>query len=442
MTKKNINIGKREVIKLSASFLIGLVFLTACQKEVTTIGNDINPNGLTIITQDTFTVRTSSAVVETLPTDETSINLLGGLNDPELGTVDCGIVSQVRLSTEAPIFGDPGNITVDSVVLSFVYSGNNFYGNLTDLTFEVFEIGEVLERDDTEYYASTPVTTVGSNLIKPGTETILPNPYVDIVVDEDTLVPMLRLNLDPSFGDYLISNVDQMNTNNNFTSFFKGLYVRVSNLASLGVNEGTVLYFSLENALSNMVLYYTNAGTNMSFTFNINSNCARFNKIDFERTGYPVESGLNDVAAAQEKMYMQASVIRPEFQFPYIMDLQADQRRVINKAELIVPVQDYASSPFKPSSGLFIGRIKTALETSLTYDYPSFNTVTYNSTDQTFTFNITRELQRVLSGEIENLGYRLYPTNFFGSSIERIIFSGPEAITKNKTKLRITYTEY
>ena len=75
-----------------------------------------------------------------ISTDETTINLLGGLNDPELGKVDCGIVTQLRLSSEAPNFGNIADITVDSVVLSFVYDGRLNYGNLEALTFEVFEV--------------------------------------------------------------------------------------------------------------------------------------------------------------------------------------------------------------------------------------------------------------------------------------------------------------
>jgi len=433
---------KRRVIKLSASFLIGLVLLSACKKEITTIGNDINPNGLTIITQDTFTVVTSSAIVSDLPTDETSVSLLGAINDPELGTVDCGIVTQLRLSSESPNFGDVSQITIDSVVLSMVYTADDFYGNLTELEFEVLVIGDDLDRDNSEYFANTAVNTVNSDLMLSTASIIKPNPYLNVVIGSDTLDPMLRLNLDPSFGTYLINNADQMGTNDNFLNFFKGLYIRVSNLADLDYEEGMVLYFAMENALSNLTLYYTIDGENKTFTFNINSNCARFNKMDFNRIGYPIEDGISNAESAQEKMYLQSSTIRPEFQFPYLASLQADQRRVINKAELIVPVQDFESSPFKPVSGLFIGRIKTALETSLTYDYPTFNTVAYDDENKEYVFNITRDLQRILSGDIENTGYRLYPINFFGSSIERIIFSGPNANSKARTKLRITYTEY
>ena len=55
---------------------------------------------------------------------------------------------------------------------------------------------------------------------------------------------------------------------------------------------------------------------------------------------------------------------------------------------------------------------------------------------------MTREIQAVLDGERENTAYRIYPGSFFGSSIERVIFSGANSSSKHKTRLEITYTEY
>ncbi len=432
---------RREVIQLSASFLIALFIFSGCKKEITTVGTDINPNGLNIVSQDTFTVITKTVITDSLPTDETTTNLLGGLNDPELGKVDCGIVTQLRLSSEAPNFGNVNDITVDSVVLSLVYDSRLNYGNIEALTFEVFEITNLLDKE-AEYYRNTAVSTTGSNLVLPGTETILPDPNSSVVVDGDTLAPMLRIHLNTSLGDYFINNSSGLSSNDNFTSFFRGLYIKLSNANTFQENEGTVLYFSLLNALSNMVLYYTIEGENKKFTFNINSNSARFNKMDFDFNSAPLESSINSDVAAQEKVYFQASHIRPEFHFPFLENFNESRNIVINKAELIVPVQDFNSSPFVPSNSLFIGRISSNFLTSVTFDYSSGSTVNYDNENKVYRFNLTRDLQRVVSGEIENDGYRIFSTNFFGSSIERIIFSGPKSITKDKTKLVITYTEY
>ncbi|MFK8045281.1 MAG: DUF4270 family protein [Crocinitomicaceae bacterium] len=439
MTKKYKTERRREVIKLSASFLLAFFIFTSCKKEISTIGGDINPNGLNIVKQDTFTVITKSVITDSLSTDEKTNNLLGALNDPETGKVDCGIVTQIRLSSESPNFGDVNLITVDSVVLSFVYADRLHYGDLTDLSFEVFEITDLLTKDDT-YFRETEVSTTGNSLIIPGTETKRPKPQSLVYLEDDTLAPMLRLNLTTAFGDFLINNAAQMTSNDNFTSFFKGLYIKTNSSNNFNENEGTVLYFNLLDALSNMVLYYDLAGTKKKFTFNINSTCARFNKIDFNYSGTPLELSIDSEEAAQEKIYFQGSHIRPEFHFPNILDFASNRNVVINSAELIVPVQNYSNSPFETSNEVFIGRIKDNFFTTSAFDYLQGGTVT--NTDNEFRFTLTRDLQRIVSGEIENTGYRLFAPTFFGSSIERIIFSGPNSIAKDKTKLVITYTEY
>ena len=422
--------------------------MTSCKKEDSNVGGSINPNGLNVITTDTFTVLTYSDELDSLESDETSLSLLGGYNDPEFGFVDCGIATQIRLSSEAPNFGT--GVIVDSVVLSFVYSGLRYYGNSTEeLTFEVYEITDDLVRDEQEYYVLTDINQTGSNLVDLGFEVISPLVYDSVFVGTENIAPQLRLRLTSAFGDDLIANSTQMSTNDVFTTYFKGLYIKVINTSSLAPGKGNVLYLSLEDALSKMVIYYKNDdSSDKTFSFNINSKTARFNKIDFERAGTNVDAVLNNSDLGQEKFYMQSSSIRSVIEIPHIMDLNlsadkgAPQKRIINKAVLILPVQDYQPDVFDPTTSLFIARVKDKFTSDFTKDYSSFSFVNYDETNKEFRFLMTQEIQAVLNGERELATYRIYPGSFFGSSIERIIFSGANSSSKNKTRLEITYTEY
>lgn len=432
----------RTVSKLSATFLLSIIALSSCKKEDSAIGSGINPNGLNVFTTDTITLKTYSEIADSITSDETSISLLGAYNDPEFGTVDCGIATQIRLSSESPSFG---NVTsVDSVVLSFMFSSIKYYGNVSDMTFEVLEITDDLVRDDQDYYTNSSINTTGTNLILPGSETITAKPYADVVVGTDTLSPQLRLNLNTSFGQTLIDNASEMTTNSTFTSYFKGFYVKVTDASTLATGEGSILYFSLEDALSKMVLYYTTDATdNKTFTFNINSKSARFNKIDYDRTGTDVENVLDNPENGMEKFYMQSSSIRSIVELPFIEDFNKDSNRIINKAMLIVPVQDFQPDVFDPTSSLFIAKVLTNTVSDPTLDYPNFNSyITYDEDNKEFRFLITREIQGILKGERENTGFRIFPGSFFGSSIERIIFSGANSSSKHKTRLEIIYTEY
>ncbi len=443
MIKKNKGYNWRRVIQLSVSFLGLAIFFIACKKEVSTVGSSINPNGLNIVTSDTFTVKTYSVELDSINTDETSVGLLGAINDPEFGVIDCGIVTQIRLSSTSPNFGDVNLLTVDSVVLSLRYYSIMNYGNLQNLNFEVYEITDQLNIDD-EYYPSSPVNITGTDLIKPGTSVVFPDPYTDAIVGQDTLSPQLRLNLKTSFGDYLIANANQMTSNDNFTSFFKGLYIKVTDASSLASGEGTVLYFSLEDALSKMVLYYTVGTEQKTFTFNINNKCARYNKMSVNRTGTNVDLVLNNTELGQEKYYLQGTFIRPQVEFPYIMDLQKNGKVILNSATLIVPVQDYTGDQFHPSEKLYFGNIEDKYVTGYIKDYNVKNDLvfTYDTDKKEFRFLMTQELQAILDGERENKGFRMFPLSFFGSTIERTIFNGANANLKDKTRLEITYTTY
>src|SRR5690606_19790146 len=146
---KNSIISRRRVFQLSATFFIGLFLLWSCRKEETTIGDTLQGEGLDVIKTDTFSLNTYTAVLDSMESDETAVNLLGYYNDPVFGSVDCGFVTQIRLSSSNPSFSaNPGEVIVDSVVLALAYTGIKWYGNLDDITVEAYEVSDVLIRDD------------------------------------------------------------------------------------------------------------------------------------------------------------------------------------------------------------------------------------------------------------------------------------------------------
>jgi hypothetical protein len=458
MTRKKIQIiSKRRVLKLSATFFMSLIVMTSCKKEETTIGDNLITDDLDIIKTDTFTLITYSEEVDSMSSDETSVNLLGAYNDPVFGGVDCGIVTQLRLSSSNPLFSaNIADVIVDSVVLGLDYTGMNFYGPLDDITVEVYEITDDLIREDQDYYTFTTVNTTGVNHVLAGTEVETPNFLSDVVVGDDTLSAHMRINLDPTtIGDALvqINGAGDMATDEQFVSAFKGLYIKVDP-TSLGPGQGSILYFGLENSLSKVTLYFheTSDPTPREYDFNINSSSARFNKITYDRTGTEVEAALADKSLGQEKFYMQAGSIWSVVEFPYLTDLNLDSlgnpdKKIINRAELVLPVQDFGSDYFDPSVNLFIARVIDKNTSDFTLDYNlnqtlAGNTVVYDQSDREYRFSMTLEVQAILNGEVENNGFRIYAPSFFASSVERVIFNGPNANLKDKARLEITYTDY
>lgn len=452
MNKKQKTIIRRKVFQLSATFFVLSLIFSACKKEETDLGSGLSNDGLNLVTSDTFSIVTYSEEFVDMESDETSISLLGAYIDPVFGGVDCGIITQVVPEALTQSFPDAADLTMDSVVLSLAYSSINYYANLNEITVEVYEIDDALVRNDQAYLTTTEPTLIGPNLVLAGSETIFPDFVKKPVVGDDTLSPQLRISLDPSVGLDLVADSKAGLMGEDFqNSTFKGLYIKV-NMPSLTEGEGTILYFSLENALSKMTLYYRNAaGEKSTFDFDINSRCARYNKITYDRAGTDVEAALEDKSKGEEAFYYQGGAIRAIVEFPYIDQFYTDKDgnyapKIINKAVLVLPIQDFQPDPFDPATKLFIAREVDVKTSTFTNDYSSGSvsnsTIAYNEEAKEFRFTVTKEIQAILNGEIKDKSYRIYSPAFFASTIERIIFNGSKTTLKEKPRLEITYTEY
>lgn len=453
MTEKFQITSQRKVFKLSATFFIAILTLTACKKEPTNIGEGLEDGSLNLMTTDTFTLLTYSEKVDSIETDETSVSLLGAYIDPDFGKVDCGIVAQLRLSSNGPQLKDSSDavMVVDSVVLSLRYTSINYYANIQPMTFEVYKISNALTRDDQEYYTYDSPTITGPNLVESGSATMIPDIVKKPVVGAVALPPHLRIKLDPAFGEELInaSENGDLADDNAFTSYLKGLYIKVDGSA-LSPGLGTVLYFVMENSVSNMTLYFHNDADNVlkEYQFEFNSSGARYNDIKFDRSGTKVQEVLDNPAKGKEAFYVQGSGIRGVVEFPHIMDFNYDSLgnwdpKIINKAVLILPVQDFGADVYHPSRSLIIAKIVSSKLSQLTIDVGSGNaTVSYDDINKEFRFLITREIAGMLNGSRSLLGYRIYSTSFFGSTIERIVFNGSETTLKEKPRLEVTYSNY
>ena len=445
-------ITRRKVVKLSALFLLLSVGTWSCNKDKSNLGDSLQSESLSTGVTDTFTILTYSEEIDSMPSDETQTSMLGTYNDPELGMVDCGIVTQIRLSSVNPSLGTSGTTIIDSVVLALRYTGLNFYANLSDVTLEVLEITDDLVRDDQEYYTFDTPNTTGGNLILPGSETLTPDPVSDVIVGSDTLDPQLRIHLDPSVGMQMVAlnESGDMSSDDAFVSAFKGLYVK-ANMPGLVPGQGTILYFSLENAFSELVMYFhtDTDPTVQEYPFLINSNAARYNVVEYDRTGTDIQNALDNPTVVQDEFYMQASSVRGLIQFPHIMNLNYDSTgaykpKIINSAKLVLPIQDFQSDAFDPATSLFLARVVDDKLSTFTLDYfgSAINTENYDEDNKSFTFTMTREIQNILNGSVENLGYRVYSPSFFASSVERIIFNGQGSNFKEGPRLIINYTEY
>jgi len=425
----------RKVFGLSATFLITLLVVVACKKKESTLGNDVlDPNSLLNSTQvDTFQLTTFTIAEDSLISDNPAYAVLGSYNDPKFGKVDASFYTQVVLSGLNPNFGDISAITVDSLVLGLEYA--DYYGELSPQTVEVYQLSEKLDVDST-YYSFQHKAHSSTNLVVPGYETFTPTPNGETIIGEDTVDAQLRIRLNNSLATQLINESASGGTNyssiDNFTDYFKGLYVKVNNGSQLS-GKGAVFYFNLNDPLSKMTIYYTQAGVQKTFDFLINSECADFNHVDIDNSGKPVQNVINDTISGQTEFYAQAFKSRAIVKIPSLKNLP--KKCVIHKAELILPIQYQTASKYSPSDEISVSvRIDNILSGIGVFGF-------YDNYTKSYTVDCRDYVQALVTGQISTTELILSP-RFFITSAERIIFNGPNTINKKKPQIVVTYTQY
>ena len=199
----------------SLGLVVGLIAVSCTDPN--TIGLEIQPTSDNIIISDTSSFSWQTSHVESedsLRTDEALNLVLGEINDPDFGYNSSNFLTQVLLTENNTDLG--ANPTVDSVVLSYTYSG--YYGNLEEFTnLEVNQIDEDIYKDSL-YYSNSFGISIG-NMDNVDAFNISDNP-------ED---PFLRVKLKNEFGQQILDlGDDNLKDNETFLQHFKGISILVS----------------------------------------------------------------------------------------------------------------------------------------------------------------------------------------------------------------------
>jgi hypothetical protein len=422
-----------------SALVISILFVSSC-KNPDDIGLDVIPasDHLTTLFTDTLTVNVSTAREDSLRSDEVSQILLGSISDPHFGVSTASLYTQVLLG-QTPSLGT--NLTHDSLVLSFAYSGH--YGDtITANTFHVYRVREDMHLDSSyytnRYFNADSITELASNtsyLIRPSDVSI---------VGTDTQSLQLRIKMTDAFADTILNlaNNTSANTSNDaWKTSFQGLYIKSDPVMS---NGGSVLYFNPNSVYTKMTLYYHSDTTAKTYDFTL-TNAARVNHQTHDYTGSSVGMQLATPSFNDSLAYLQATAgLKASISFPYLKNMIASGKIIINKAELVITVADTSNSVDHPvPSSLFLTAKDSAGTLLFVSDYLdqliSFGGAYLSS--NTYKFNIGRHLQRILDGNIDDFGFSL---NIVSSVVEAnrvIIGSGKGTANPAKMKLNLFYTK-
>ncbi|MBK7852541.1 MAG: DUF4270 domain-containing protein [Bacteroidetes bacterium] len=371
----------------------GIVLQPGC-KDPDEIGLGVIPasDTLGVSASDTSTVWTRTVLEDTLRSDELSLQLLGSMNDDVFGKHTASIYTHAVLAG-VPNFG--GIRQADSLVLSLSYAG--YYGDTTTL----------------------------QNVV---------------VVAGDSVSPQMRIPLSLALADSIMAleGQSQLSTSDNFNAYFKGLYIRTDQAASPG--SGSISYFNFSN--SKLTLYYHNADTVVkSYSFSLAG--ARVNSFSHDYTGTVVATQIADSNAVDSLAFLQSMAgVKTKITLPFLKHFADSGSIVVNKAQLVLTSQAGTPIKFGVPSKLLLVAIDSVGGSYFPIDY--YETGGYfggniNSDGRTYTFNLARQIQRILDGRLRNDGFYLVVS---GSSVQAnrlVIGSGKNASYRATLKLYYTH---
>lgn len=452
---------RKRIFKYSLiAFAIATVaFISACN-EPNDLGMELLPSTDLIEVKNLVEKNSISSYTYTegpIRSDEPSKSLLGSFYDPVFGKTTINFATHFRLQ-DYPDYGS--NPVVDSVKL-FLYYRQVYGDTVTPQKFRIYELAEPIFADTINEQSggsfNYPYFQDVNLKEKASSQLLAEFEYTPVVkvdsTSQDTFLQLMRIPLDNSLGEKLISaDSTQMVNNDVFLEYFKGLFIEAEEQSTVG---GSIL--SLEAASSGsfqgsaLVIYYNNDENIADETpdtllnaYVISDLSARVNSIVHDYSGTSFETNLNVDTGEDSLIFVQATGgLKSKIYIEGLTSWKDSLNIGINKAELVFQVDTIASEVEKyppPAQLLFTVLDETGKE-FLPADYsflPSYYGGVLRS-DYTYRFNITQHLQQIIDGEAENHGFFL-TTAHKNSEANRVVLKGSNSQTG--IKLVITYSKF
>ncbi len=420
-----------------ALLLLGAILIFACKKPTLDDEGLLPDDQLGLTFTDTFTVIAEVMPDDTVFTEGLATNLWGAMVDPVFGKSHGGIYFQLSTDRSNIDFGD--NLTLDSLVLTLLYSPSKGYGdNTVPQNLNVYRVTQPFSKDSSYYQFTTfstqptPLATING---------FVPN-FSDSLVINDSVkyAPGLRIRLDNTLGNEILasSGLNNLASDAAFKAFLNGLYLAPDTMAP----GAGMVYFNIFNANSKLTIYF-NGG--QSFDFLINSNSGSVNHYKHNHTGTPVGNSFGG-STNDDVLYVQPMAgVKVKVTVPHIENLK---NAAINKAELVFTDIGTDTATFAPPAMLIFTQLLENGSENLLPDQSLGNTfmggVRTKETDSAgnavyvYKLNVPRYLQQVIStGKQFGLNLLTYPT---ASQANRVILGG-STHAQQPLKLRLTYTK-
>jgi hypothetical protein len=399
-------------------FLLGLIvglIAVACT-DPNTIGLEVQPISENIVISSAnfegFNSKTESE--DSLRTDEALNLILGNISDdPTFLYNRAGFYTQILLTENNTDLGS--NAVVDSVVMSYTYSG--YYGDLEGLDdMWIMSLEGAIYKDST-YYSNTEI---------PNTD--IPYNYIESfsLNTESEESPILKMNLQNSLGQKILDlGSEILKDNETFLENFNGLQIDAN-------ATNTMLYLNPSGSNSFLKIYYHNdeSGTDtLSLNFELGGDVARINLFNSK----PLSNLNQDV----DKRYIQSMA-------GYKVKISINNSdsikallvgKVINKVTMIFDAGVDSQSEYEAHEKLVLVRVNDEGNNIFLSDFTIEGDAYFGGDleNDKYAFNITRYFYQLLNNDSYTKDLYLLPA---GAAV-----NANRTILDKQIKLQIYYSE-
>jgi len=433
----------------AACFALCAIFVLAGCEESDEIGLDLIDSHVRLQTIDTLKVLAYTMPDDSVATNFASTNVLGVIDDPVFGKTRASIYTETRLAMNDLSLGeDP---VLDSIHLVMAYTGQ-YYGNVEVFhNIRVYELSENFPEADTLFssmdipHKPEPIT------LDPGGFLLRPAPTDSVMVDTILLPPHIRIPLSPAFGQKIIdaNGTPAFENVPNYLEAFKGLFITLDAQTD---ETGSLYSLNMLAGMTSLELFYRNQGDTVSRMqrFPINEFAKRSSRVEhfgFDETHEVLRAQVQDqeLALGDSLLFVQSlGVLRSNIHFPHLEELADLPRVLINKAQMVVPVDvDFVTELLPPSRQLLLLRYTDDDELEFLRDFQvgqSYFGGVFDAATNQYTFNITQYVQQVLDDIHPNKGLALVVAGA-GENMSRVVLRGPGR-QENPMRLEIFYTVF
>ncbi len=419
-----------------------VLLMLSCEEDPSKIGTGILPGRdfVSIVSTDTLSVLSYTRYEPSTRSDNQAYGLIGTVYNPYFGITTAEFVSQVRLGSR---WGGE-TFAVDSVKL--VLQIQSIEGD--PAATQQLTISEIAEEifTDSAYYSNTPVTLTGYDVAT-----------VEIPALRSDTVNRLEFALPLAFGNYILRDTSMLfhsNAKDDFRSYFRGLYFRVTSstahrMLTINLRRSSSTYETFYNYF--IIYYHDESNTRKEYYLILDAKNpnARFNRYSHDFDAADPDKGishLNEEIRDTVSYQQSLSGAFTRIVIPGLETIKKDplmKNIAVNRARLTVPVYtdgNILTTSTTASQILLTYRLKGS-----SYYIPDYNINTkffdgiLDTANKVYNFNIVSYVQKYLEDTTDELKPEL----------EMLISEGPgkNAVLKandssTPVKLNLTYTSF